>query len=270
MSKFSLSFNQYITVRKMEPFYDSYFNSLKYLSKFKITNTEEHDFNFDRSIILKNVTFKYKFNTILENINLEINKGSFTSIMGKSGSGKTTIIDLLLNLLEPSSGDIFIDNKNLNLIDKNKWRTLVGCITQEHYFFNDSIYNNLTLGSDKYSDDQIKEILQLSLCDDFIKPNDDLKKIFMGESGSKFSGGQKQRLSIARALLRIPSIILLDEATSALDNENEQKLLYNLKNNLGYKATIILITHNKDIIKYSDHSYCIKNNQLYNITNEIK
>ena len=109
----------------MEPFYDSYFNSLKYLSKFKITNTEEHDFNFDRSIILKNVTFKYKFNTILENINLEINKGSFTSIMGKSGSGKTTIIDLLLNLLEPSSGDIFIDNKNLNLIDKNKWRTLV-------------------------------------------------------------------------------------------------------------------------------------------------
>ena len=95
MSKFSLSFNQYITVRKMEPFYDSYFNSLKYLSKFKIVNTEEYDFNFDRSIILKNVTFKYKLNTILENINLEINKGSFTSIMGKSGSGKTTIIDLL-------------------------------------------------------------------------------------------------------------------------------------------------------------------------------
>lgn len=270
MAKFSLSFNQYITIKKMEPFLDSYFVSINFVKNYKIKENKNLDFEFNKTIKFDKIYFSYNQKNILKNINLEIAKGSIISIMGKSGSGKTTIIDLILNLLNPISGNIYVDDLNMKDINMYKWQSIVGCITQDHYFFNDSIYNNLTLGSKKYNKNEINNILKLSLCDDFLNPNDDLNKIYMGESGSKFSGGQKQRLSIARTLLREPEIIILDEATSALDKENEEKILKNLKYNLNYKPTIILITHNQDIIRYSDHSYCIRNNQLYSMNDEIK
>ncbi len=269
MSKLSTSFNLYLTVKKMEPFYDSYFNNLKYVRKFFVIKKNNFDFDFKNNISFNDVSFKYKNEYVLKNISVTFKKESFITIFGKSGSGKTTMIDLILNLLEPSSGSILVDNKDIKNINIVKWRSLVGCVTQDHYFFNDSVYNNLILGS-KCNDSELIKILDISLCGDFVKSIDDTKNTFMGESGSKFSGGQKQRLSIARALLRKPEILIFDEATSGLDKENEKKLLYNLKNKLDYNPTIIFITHNEDIIKYADYSYCIKDNQLYSMKNEIE
>ncbi len=269
MSKLSSSFNLYIAVKKMEPFYDSYFDNLNHVRRYFVLKKNKVNFDFKNQISFKNVNFKYKKEYVLKNINVTFKKGSFITIFGKSGSGKTTIIDLILNLLEPSSGNIFVDDIDIQNIKIEKWQSLVGCVTQEHYFFNDSIYNNLILGS-QFDDSELSKMLNISVCGDFVKSIEDTKNILMGESGSKFSGGQKQRLSIARALLRKPEILIFDEATSALDKENENKLLYNLKNKLDYNPTIIFITHNENIIKYSDYSYCIKDNQLYNVNNEIE
>ena len=266
MSKLSLSYNQFITIKKMEPFYDSYKNSLKFVNSFKQNKIDSKNFEFKNNINFLNVDFYYDNKKILENINLNIPKGSFISIMGKSGSGKTTILDLLLMLLKPKKGQILVDNSDLSLLNPDEWRKKIGYVTQDHYFFNDSVYNNLCLGDNNYNDEEIKKILKISLCDDFLDLNKDLREIKMGESGLKFSVGQKQRLSIARALLRQPQILILDEATAALDANNENMFLNNLKTKFKNEITIIFISHNEKILSYADFSYCIKDYQIYNIS----
>jgi len=266
MSRLSLSYNHFIAIKKMEPFYDSYKSSLKFVNTFKQNKIDSKNFEFKNSINFLNVDFYYDNKKILENINLNIRKGSFISIMGKSGSGKTTILDLLLMLLKPKKGQILVDNSDLSLLNPNDWRKKIGYVTQDHYFFNDSVYNNLCLGDNSYDDEEIKKILKISLCDDFLDLNIDLRKIKMGESGLKFSVGQKQRLSIARALLRQPQILILDEATAALDDNNENMFLNNLKTKFKNEITIIFISHNEKILNYADFSYCIRDCQLYNIS----
>lgn len=221
-------------------------NNRKDLSIFKLKN----------KITFKDVEFSYPDSDkkILININFEIKRGEKIGIIGESGSGKTTFVDLLTGLLDPTKGLIKIDDLNLSNI-KHNWFNAIGYMSQKSFVIDGTIRQNILFGNSKISDEEIKKILRLVQFIEF-----DLDK-HVDENGTNFSGGQLQRLVLARTLIKKPEVLILDECTSALDTDNEKKLLTNLIN-ADFLKTLIIISHRKDSLSFCDKIILVKNGNL--------
>lgn len=216
------------------------------------------------SIILKNVSFRYNdpySKMVLDNISLIIPYGKTTAIVGISGTGKTTLIKLVLGFYSPEIGDIYIGDTNLNDIDISSWRKQCGVVMQDGYIFNDTIANNICINSDELDIDRLHKICKNTNILQFVE-NLPLKfNTKIGEDGIGLSQGQKQRILIARALYRNPNYIILDEATNALDSKNEFDIVKNITSFLKGK-TMIVIAHRLSTIRNADNIVLINNGEI--------
>ena len=210
------------------------------------------------NILFENLNFAYEMQEgkILKNINLEFQGGKMTSLVGHSGSGKSTILNLIPRFYDVQSGDIKIDDQSLYKVTIKSLRKEISMVNQETTLFDDTIINNIKYANEHASDQEIYEVSKLSYCDEFIKNLPQKYETLIGENGVRLSGGEKQRLSIARAMLKKSSIILLDEATSSLDTETENKIQEALKVLTKNKTTIV-IAHRLSTILNSNNIYVI-------------
>ena len=206
---------------------------------------------FTNSIEFKNVFFSYQDATILGNINLKIQKGKSIALVGSSGAGKSTLADLVPRFHDVSNGDLFIDGINIKDYSLNSLRQQISIVTQEPILFNDTIAANIALGKPDATEAEIIEAAKIANAYDFITNKEDGFNTIIGDRGSKLSGGERQRLTIARAVLKNPPILILDEATSALDTESE-KLVQDAINNMMQNRTSIVIAHRLSTIRHAD------------------
>ncbi|MDN3723771.1 ABC transporter ATP-binding protein [Aequorivita sp. SDUM287046] len=206
---------------------------------------------FDEVISLKNISFKYEDQYVLKDFSLEIPKGKTIALVGQSGSGKSTIANLLTRFYDVNEGSIEIDGVDIKNISKQSLRGLMGIVSQDSILFNDSVGNNLKLGKPLASDSELMEAAEISNSYEFIKELPEGFETNIGDSGNKLSGGQKQRLSIARAVLKNPPIMILDEATSALDTESE-RLVQDALEKMMKNRTSIVIAHRLSTIQNAD------------------
>ncbi|MDD2385816.1 MAG: ABC transporter ATP-binding protein [Bacteroidales bacterium] len=213
--------------------------------------------SFEHSIHYKNVNFSYTEIPVLKNINLKIAKGQTVALVGQSGSGKSTLVDLIPRFYDVEEGEIQIDDKNIKDYNLKSLRNLLGYVNQNPILFNDTIFNNIAFGIQNVSEEQVIEAAKVANAHDFIIETENGYNTNIGDSGSKLSGGQRQRLSIARAVLKNPPILILDEATSALDTESE-KLVQEALENLMKNRTSIVIAHRLSTIKKAD-VICVMN-----------
>ncbi len=217
-----------------------------YYNKEKNKYENEKDVKFNSDIHVDDISFNYegKDKLIFKNVNFKVFKNQTYAIVGKTGSGKSTIVDIISGLIQISSGQINIDGNNFDLINKAKWQENISLVKQNFFGLNDSILHNIVL-DEKYDQDKLMKVLSISKLENFVKEKKEGINYIIGENGSKLSGGQKQRLSIARALYHIRDILILDEATSALDENTENYIIDAIEKN--YNLTLIVITHNKKI-----------------------
>ena len=241
--------------------------------------------DFNQKIEFQNVFYKYNDNQdyTLKDINFVINKGDKIALVGESGSGKTTFSDLISRYYSVSKGNIIIDGIDINSLDIISLRKKIGIVSQNNLLFNTSIYDNIKFGNISASEEDIFNAAKIANACDFIEKLDDKYQTIVGEKGNKLSEGQKQRISIARAVVKNPSILILDEATSALDAESEDKIQLAM-NTIMKDRTVIIIAHrlstikncdkilvleNGSIIEQGNHTELINNNgkysQLYNL-----
>jgi subfamily B ATP-binding cassette protein MsbA len=207
--------------------------------------------SFNHSIELKNVSFAYEEHIILNNINLRIEKGKTVALVGSSGAGKSTLADLVPRFIDASEGEVLIDGKNIKEYSLHSIRSLMGIVTQEAILFNDTIANNIALGVENADRAAIIRAAGIANADSFIQKKEDGYETNVGDRGMKLSGGERQRLTIARAVLKNPPILILDEATSSLDTESErlvQDAIYKLMSN----RTSIVIAHRLSTIRHAD------------------
>jgi ATP-binding cassette, subfamily B, bacterial MsbA len=207
--------------------------------------------DFTREIRLDNISFKYENDLVLKNFSLNVPKGKTVALVGQSGSGKSTIANLVTRFYDVNEGTISIDGEDIKCLTKHSLRSLMGLVTQDSILFNDSIKNNLLLGKENATDEEIVEALKIANAWEFVKDLPNGIDTNIGDSGGKLSGGQKQRLSIARAVLKNPPIMILDEATSALDTESE-RLVQDALEKMMMNRTSIVIAHRLSTIQNAD------------------
>ncbi|MDB4582624.1 ABC transporter ATP-binding protein/permease [Draconibacterium sp.] len=207
--------------------------------------------SFEKSIAYKNVTFAYGETEVLSEVSLEIEKGKTIALVGSSGSGKTTMVDLLPRFWDISKGSIEVDGTDIRNLKLKSLRNLIGNVNQEPILFNDTIFNNIAFGVEGASQEAVENAAKIANAHEFILASEQGYNTKIGDRGDKLSGGQKQRLSIARAILRNPPILILDEATSALDTESE-KLVQEALSNLMKNRTSLVIAHRLSTIKHAD------------------
>ena len=235
----------------------------KYLEKFGNKKFS----SLTNSLTLNNVNFSYIKNVdVLKNINLTIKKNETVAIVGKSGSGKTTIADLLCGILIPSKGEIIVDGNNLKEINILDYRKKIGYVSQDVHLFNDTIKNNLIWVCDdpsEINDEIVINSLKLSSSLEFVEKMKNGINTFIGEKGVQLSGGQRQRLSMARIFMKKPEILILDEATSALDNLSEIEIQESIKKLKSlYNITIIVIAHRLSTVKNANKIVILKNGEI--------
>ena len=217
--------------------------------------------NLEKDIRFEKVYFSYGKNNVLKNFSLQINKGQTIALVGPSGSGKTTVANLINRFYDITEGQLKLDNIPINKIKKSTLYELTGIVTQDSILFNDSVSNNIALGNPKASKEEIMEAAIVANASEFIEKLDQGYDTIIGEGGNMLSGGQKQRLSIARAVLKNPDILILDEATSALDTASE-KLVQNALENLMKNRTSIVIAHRLSTIKKADLIVVLKQGRI--------
>jgi subfamily B ATP-binding cassette protein MsbA len=216
---------------------------------------------FNNKIEFLNVSFSYGDIPILKNINLIIPKGQTIALVGPSGGGKSTLVDLIPRFYDITSGRLMLDDIDIKDIDLYSLRNLMGIVTQESILFNDTILNNIAFGLNNVSDEDVIQAAKIANAHDFIIQTKHDYQTNIGEGGSKLSGGQRQRISIARAILNDPPILILDEATSALDSESE-KLVQDALDNLMRGRTSVVIAHRLSTIQKADHIIVIKDGEI--------
>ncbi len=216
-------------------------------------------------VSFKNVSFAYlEDDTVLKNVNLEARVGEIIAIVGPSGSGKSSLLNLLLRFYDPSSGSIEIDGVDIRNVSFKDLRALIGVVTQETILFNDTVRNNIAYGRIDATDEEIMHAAQLANSHEFIMQLPQQYDTLIGERGTKLSGGQKQRLSIARAVLKNPKILILDEATSALDTESE-RLVQGAMDNLMQARTVFVVAHRLSTIKHADRIMVLEKGEVVQI-----
>jgi ATP-binding cassette, subfamily B, bacterial MsbA len=217
--------------------------------------------HFENSIEFRNVSFSYDTEPVLKGINLRIEKGKTLALVGPSGGGKSTLADLVPRFYDPTEGEVCIDGKSLTEYQTESLRRQLGVVTQESILFNDTIFNNIAFGMPDINEEKVIEAAKIANAHEFIIQTENGYQTKIGERGSKLSGGQRQRLSIARAVLKNPPILILDEATSALDSESEklvQEALFNLMKN----RTSIVIAHRLSTIQHADEIVVIQDGRI--------
>ncbi len=220
---------------------------------------------FSSQLTLQNLHFSFGNTQILSNINMKIPRNHTIGVVGESGSGKSTLLDIITGLMNPQSGKVMIDGMDYKDLSKVSLRRLFGYITQEPVVFNDTIFNNVTLWSGKDDDsqcmDRVEKACQIAHCLDFIHRTEKGYSTIVGDRGIKLSGGQCQRLGIARELFRDPEIIIFDEATSSLDSKSENLIQKSVNDLMGQK-TMIIIAHRLSTVKKCDYIYVIDNGRI--------
>lgn len=206
---------------------------------------------FEKEIVFKDVWFKYADDWVLKDINLTVKAGQTVALVGQSGSGKSTMVDLLPRFYDVNKGEITIDGVNVKNMTTYDLRSYMGNVNQEAILFNDTIYNNIIFGADHATEEQVIEAAKIANAHDFIMATEEGYQTNIGDKGGRLSGGQRQRISIARAILRNPSILILDEATSALDTESEV-LVQEALDHLMKNRTTIVVAHRLSTIKNAD------------------
>ena len=220
----------------------------------RVENLKKNILNsFKKNIYLNDVSFKYGDKIILDKLNIEFKKGKIYGIKGPSGAGKTTLASILLGLLKPSNGIIGVDDRE---VFNFKWSKILSYVSQNIFLFDLTILENICLGIEKskIKIEKVDEVLKKTNLYEFVYSLSDGLNTKLGENGTNLSGGQSQRLALARALYNDPEILILDEFTSALDEDNEKIVVESLKN-LNQNITIIIITHKKDLSKIFDKVY---------------
>ena len=207
--------------------------------------------DFTDKIYISNISFRYNDDLVLKNFSVSVSKGKTIALVGQSGSGKSTIANLLTRFYDVNKGSIKIDGNNIKNVTKNSLRSLMGLVTQDSILFNDTIKNNILIGKPDASENEILEALKIANAWEFVKELPQGIDTNVGDAGNNFSGGQKQRLSIARAVLKNPPIMILDEATSALDTESERLVQVALENMMKNRTSIV-IAHRLSTIQNAD------------------
>lgn len=229
----------------------------------EITNPSSIPFEFTNSIEFKNVSFTYPETNIkaIDELSFTLFKGQTLAIVGKTGSGKSTISNLISRMIDVSSGSILIDNQDIKNINLNDWRNQIGIVPQEVFLFSDSIQNNITFGKDACETADIHHAAQMAGVYDSIIAFPNGFETLLGERGITLSGGQKQRVSIARAFIKNPTLLLFDDALSAVDTQTEERILSNLANTRK-DATNILISHRISTLKNADMILYLANGKV--------
>jgi len=217
--------------------------------------------DFINKIEFKNISFKYKDTFVLKDFSLTIKKGETVALVGQSGSGKSTLANLITRFYDVHKGGIYIDGKCIKEVTKKSLRNLMGIVSQDSILFNDTIENNIKLGTQAAAEEAILEAAQIANADEFIQNLPEKYKTNIGDSGNTLSGGQKQRLSIARAVLKNPPIMILDEATSALDTESEQ-LVQTALEKMMQNRTSLVIAHRLSTIQKADTIVVMKKGKI--------
>ncbi|MDG2073642.1 MAG: ABC transporter ATP-binding protein, partial [Polaribacter sp.] len=217
--------------------------------------------DFNQEISFQNISFKYDDEYVLKNFSLTIPKGKTVALVGQSGSGKSTLANLITRFYDVNEGEISIDGTNIKDISKHSLRGLMGIVTQDSILFNDTVANNIKLGSENSSEIKIKEASEIANAHEFIKDLPEQYNTNIGDSGNMLSGGQKQRLSIARAVLKNPPIMVLDEATSALDTESEQLVQLALEKMMQNRTSLV-IAHRLSTIQKADTIIVLKKGEI--------
>lgn len=240
--------------------------------------------SFEQNIEFKNMSFAYDRDHVLKNINLIIEKGKTYALVGQSGGGKSTLADLVPRFYDPTSGDILLDGVSIRDYEIESLRKQMGVVTQESILFNDTIFNNIAFGMPHATEASVIEAAKVANAHDFIMQTENGYQTIIGERGSKLSGGQRQRLSIARAVLKNPAILILDEATSALDSESEKLVQQALFNLMEHRTSLVIahrlstIQHAHEILVINEgiiaergtHDELIAKNGIYKKLNDIQ
>ena len=217
--------------------------------------------DFNSEIGINNISFKYEDDFVLKNFSINVPKGKSVALVGQSGSGKSTIANLVTRFYDVNEGSISIDGVNIKDITKHSLRNLMGLVTQDSILFNDSIKKNILIGKEDATDEDIVEALKIANAWEFVKDLPKGIETNIGDAGGKLSGGQKQRLSIARAVLKNPPIMILDEATSALDTESERLVQVALENMMKNRTSII-IAHRLSTIQNADQIVVMQKGEI--------
>ena len=260
------------TIRFQKPSFDLVVDEIEKLNLTEYSdvqnkqfyNNKNEDFSLRNNILIKDISFSYESGkrTEINDITINIKKGTSVGLIGRSGSGKSTLVDIILGLLEPNKGGIYVDDKNINIL-KSYWHKQIGYIPQDIYLLDDTIRNNITFGlqEDKINEKFLSEAIKVSQLENFVKLLPDKLNTIVGNRGVRISGGEKQRIGIARALYNKPKVMILDEATSSLDLDNENKILEEINENKDDK-TLIIISHRNNTVKYCDLIYVIEQGNI--------